>query len=157
MQTLYKVPFFFPFFKRQRIYNLWLHICFSLRNLWEKGNFYLFIFGLELEFLISEGWKFNKMRTSVNPWSTPLTFQGRTSKGLLFWCLFQKNVLSKCHLFGICISALCPSIYRSHRALWRLVTGFSYFQWLFPSEVSEIHCKLSVTEFNNRHLLFRFL
>lgn len=152
MQTLYRVPFF----KRQRIYNLWLHICFSLRNLWEKGNFYLFSFVLELTFLIKR-WKFNRMRTSVNPWSTPLTFWDRTSKGLLFWCLFQKNVLSKCQLFGICISTLCPPIYRSHRALWKFVTGFSYFQWLFPSEeVSGMHCKLAETDFNNRHLLFNF-
>lgn len=96
-------------------------------------------------------------RGSVNPWSTTLTFQDRASKGLLFLMSLWKNVLPKCQLFAICISTLYPSV-----GLLELRGGsqldFHISSDCLPSrEVSQMHYKLSGTDFNNNHLLFKFL
>lgn len=101
--------------------------------------------------------KVEQERGSVNPWSTTLTFQDRASKDLLFlmslWkeCITKMSAICNMHLHSVSICGF-------PRAPWRFTTGFPYFQWLFTSrEVSQMHYKLSGTDFNNKHLLFKFL
>lgn len=99
----------------------------------------------------------NRIRGSVNPWSTTLTFHDRASKGLLFLMSLWKKCIIK--MSAVCnVHLHCVSICGCPRAPWRFTTGFLYFQWLFTSpEVSQMHYKLSGTDFNNKHLLFKFL
>lgn len=93
----------------------------------------------------------------MNPWSTTLTFQDRASKGLPFLmsiskeCIIKMSPIWNIHLHSV-------SIYKSHRVLWSVLPGFPNFQWQFTSEeVSQMHCKLSLTDFNNRHLPLPFI
>lgn len=93
----------------------------------------------------------------MSPQSTTLTFQDRASKGLLFLMSLSKECISKMSpIWNMRVYSV--SIYGAHRASWRFITRFPDFQWLFTSEeVNQMHYKLSVADFNNRNLVFKFL